>query len=425
MSNSEESRQIFVARQPIFDDTNHVHGYELLYRGSAAAQTADAGDDPPVAEAMAPGLVVDVLLGMGLADLTGGRPAYVNVTRPMIVEGAVELFDREQVVVEVLEDVRPDEETIPALERLASRGYRIALDDFVMDPEAEPFLLLASVVKVDLLQYTPDELETLVERIQPYGARLLAEKVEDEAAHQRALDLGFHYFQGYHFSRPQTLARRDLTIEQLNVMRLLNLVNDPDTSDHEVEEIFRGDVSLSYKLLRMVNSAAMGGRGISSIGHGLRLLGRHYLYRWLALMLASGGASHGPRGEMTQSALLRAGMCERIARAAGHTGAAPALYMTGLFSRLDAILGAPMTDLLDRLDLRSEVYEALTARHGPLAPVLTLVEAYEGGHWLEVPALLKDAQATRLDLREIYLDALFEADRHIQALRLDPIESSG
>ncbi len=417
MSVQQETRQVFVARQPIFDATNHVHGYELLYRGSATADTAGEGSDGSLAEAMAPGVVVDVLLGMGLGDLTGGRPAYLNVTRPMIVDGAVELFDPKQVVVEVLEDVRPDEETIPALERIAGLGYRIALDDFVVHPDSEPFLLLASVVKVDLLQHTPDQLEALVDRVRPYGAALLAEKVEDEAAHQAALDLGFEYFQGYHFSRPQTLARRDLTVEQMNVMRLLNLVNDPETSDPEVERVFRGDVSLSYKLLRMVNSAAMGGRGIVSIGHALRLLGRQSLHRWLALMLAS-GASHGPRGELAQSALLRAGMCERIALGSGHSGAAPALYMTGLFSRLDALLGAPMADLLDRIDLRPEVYQALTARRGPLAPVLALVEAYEGGHWLEVPGLVKSAHATSLDLREVYLDALFEADRHIRALNL-------
>ncbi|MFW6331408.1 MAG: EAL and HDOD domain-containing protein [Gemmatimonadota bacterium] len=415
-----ETRQIFLARQPIFDAANRVHGYELLYRGT---EDATAADGP--SEAMGPTVMVDSLLGMGLSEVTGGRPAYVNVTREMLVDGAVELFDPEHVVLEVLETVEPDPPTLEALEGLARAGYRIALDDFRYRPEVEPLLVLAAVVKIDVIEWEPAELKALVGKVRPYGASLLAEKVEDENAHQRALDLGFDYFQGYHFSRPQTLARKDLSIEQLNVMRLLNVVNDPDTSDLALEKIFRGDISLSYKLLRMVNSAALGGRGISSIGHALRLLGRKSLYRWLALMLAANGATNGPRGELAHSALLRARMCERIAQEAGHTGEAPALYLTGLFSRLDALMGSSMADLLDRLDLRPEVHQALSARRGPLAPVLNLVEAYEGGHWLEVPGLMKAARASDLDLRELYIDALQDADRYLMAAQEKPEAKAG
>lgn len=417
MSTHEETRQIYLARQPIFDEDSRVHGYELLFRGTPSAHSAEGP-----AEAMGPSMMVDSLLGMGLAEVTGGRPAYVNVTRSMLTEGAVELFDPQQVVLEVLESVEAEPGVIEILESLSSAGYRIALDDFRYRPGADQLLVLASVVKLDMLEYAPAELEEVVDRIRPYGAHLLAEKVEDEEAYQRARDLGFAYFQGFHFSRPQTLARRDLSVDQLNVMRLLNVVNDADTSDQALERIFRGDISLSYKLLRMVNSAAMGGRGIASIGHALRLLGRKSLYRWLALMLASGASTSGPRGEMAHSALLRARMAERIALETGHTGEAPALYLTGLFSRLDALLGAPMPDLLDRIDLRPEVYQALSTRRGPLAPVLTLVEAYEGGRWLEIPGLMKAARAVSLDLREIYLDALRDADRHLQALEREPAE---
>ncbi len=410
-TNAAETRQIYLARQPIFDRTSQVHGYEILYRGT---RTADHADGP--AEVMGPSVMVDSLLGMGLRDVTGDRPAFVNVDRDMILDGCLELFDRQQVVIEILETVPLENAVLAAIERLADAGYRIALDNFEYRPEAEPLLLLASVIRLDVLQHTPQGLAALVARVRPYGAELLAEKIEDAETYQRCLDLGFGLFQGYHFSRPQTLARKDLSIEQLNVSRLLKVVDDPDTSDSALEDIFRGDISLSYKLLRMVNSAAMGGRGISSIGHALRLLGRKSLYRWLALMLASGGSSSGPRGELVHSALLRARMCERIAYDIGHTGEAAALYLAGMFSRLDALLDAPMADLLDRLDLRPEVYQALARRAGPLAPILSLVEAYEAGRWLEVPALVKTARATNVNLRDAYLDALQDADRYLAAL---------
>jgi EAL and modified HD-GYP domain-containing signal transduction protein len=411
MSTATQTREIFVARQPIFDDRDHVHGYELLYRGAPDADSANGEPD-----AMGPSVTVDALLGIGLSEITGGRPAFVNVDRAMMLNGAVELFDPDHVVLEILEDVHPDRELVGAAEELAGKGYRFALDDFTYAPDIEPLLILASVVKIDLLEHPDDDLRTLAERARPYGAALLAEKVETERAHNRAKELGFRYFQGYYFSQPQTLQHADLGVERLNVMRLLNVVNDPETSDTALEQIFRGDVSLSYKLLRMVNSAAMGGRGISSISHALQLLGRKALYRWLALMLASGGAATGPRGEMVHSALLRAGMAERLARATGHTGEAPALYLAGLFSRLDALMNKPMEELLDRLDLRPEVHQALAGRRGPLGPSLTLVEAYEDGRWPEIPALMKEARAVAVDLSAVYLDALQEADRYLQAL---------
>lgn len=413
MSTVSEAHEIYVARQPIFDDRNHVHGYELLYRGAP-----DAGHAEGEAKAMGPSVVVDALLGIGLHEMTGGRPAFVNVNRAMLEHGAAELFDPEQVVLEILETVRPDPEIAGIVEGLARRGYRFALDDFRFTPGVEPLLISASVVKIDMLDHTEAELLELVHRVRPYGAALLAEKVEDEDAHKRALDLGFRYFQGYYFSRPQTLLSSDLGVERLNIMRLLNVVNDPETSDAALEHIFRGDVSLSYKLLRMVNSAAMGGRGISSITHALQLLGRKALYRWLALMLASGGAATGPRGEMVHSALLRAGMAERLARETGHTGEAPALYLVGLFSRLDALMNQPMDELLNRLDLRPEVHQALSRRRGPLGPALALVEAYEDGRWPEIPGLMKEARAVAVDLSVVYLDALQEADRYLQALNI-------
>ncbi len=411
MSSVAQAREIFVARQPIFDDRDHVHGYELLYRGAEDADSADGAPD-----AMGPSVLVDALLGIGLSEITGDRPAFVNVDRGMLVHGAVELFDPDHVVLEILEDVRPDPELVRTVEALARKGYRFALDDFVYTPEIEPLLILASVVKIDMLEHRSDELRTLAERARPYGAALLAEKVESEEHHRWARDLGFRYFQGYYFSQPQTLHHADLGVERLNVMRLLNVVNDPETSDSALERIFRGDVSLSYKLLRMVNSAAMGGRGISSISHALQLLGRKALYRWLALMLASGGAATGPRGEMVHSALLRAGMAERLARQTGHTGEAPALYLAGLFSRLDVLMNKPMDELLDRLDLRPEVHQALAGRRGPLGPALALVEAYEDGRWPQIPGLMKDARAVTVDLSAVYLDALQEADRYLQAL---------
>jgi EAL and modified HD-GYP domain-containing signal transduction protein len=397
--------EVFVARQPIFDRADRVAGYELLYRsGIRSSRAWIPGADR--AE-MSSRVVVDAFLGIGLHRLTNGRPAFINCTRELLVGGAVELLDPTLVVLELLEDLEPDEEVVAACERLARVGYRIALDDFVYSERWEPLLKLADVIKIDVLAHSPAELAAQVERLRGTPAKLLAEKVETREVHDLCTRLGFELFQGFFYSRPETMARPDLNVRQLEVLRLLKLLRDLDAPDSALENEFRSDVSLSYKLLRMANSAALGSSGIRSIGHAIRLLGREPLYRWLALLLISASAKgDGIDAELVQAALVRARMCEMIAVSAGRQAVAGSLFLVGLFSLLDALLASSMDEVLSQMALADSVAEALLHREGPLAAVLEVVEAYEAGQWDRVALLAWDAGVSLPALPELYLQSL-------------------
>jgi EAL and modified HD-GYP domain-containing signal transduction protein len=394
---------VFVARQPIFDSSGDTYAYELLYRRTGSTTMAEGVS----ADVMASEVLVHTFLNIGMDRMTGGHRAFLNFTREMLVRGMHQLFDPHTVVIELLETVRPDAEVIAAARGLVEAGYTLALDDFEFTAEFEPLLRIAKVIKLDVLNRSDEELRAMYARVAPYGGTILAERVETQAMRDTCHAIGYRLFQGYFFSKPETLARRDLSAAQLTILRLMNLLRDPNTTDAALEDAFRTDVSLTYKLLRTVNSASMGGRGIESIRHAVRMVGRGELHKWLSLLLVTSVAGKGGTdGELVRVAIQRARLCETVAQQGRDRRSAEALFMVGLFSLLDAILKVPLGEVLHRIDLADEVRRALLARSGPYAPTLAMVEAYERGSW---PVVQSECDLMGVDatmLGDLYLDAV-------------------
>jgi c-di-GMP phosphodiesterase len=278
---------VYVARQPIFELGRGLFGYELLYRRNSQIQQADGQDGYMSAE-----VISGALLGIGLKAITNGGLAFINFSRVQLINESWNLFQPGEVVIELLESVEPNEETLSACRKMVDAGYRLALDDFVYSDATKPLLEMASIVKIDVLGRPIDEIREVVRQLKPSGVRLLAERVETASVRDECTKLGFDLFQGYLFSKPETMTKTDVAAGQLATMRLLNILADPNTSDKQLDSAFQSDLALSYKLLRIVNAASMGGRGISSIPHAVRLVGRETLHRWLSVILV---ASRSPR----------------------------------------------------------------------------------------------------------------------------------
>ncbi len=394
---------IFLARQPIFDQGDQLVGYELLYRRDAQRNLAD-GETPL---AMSADVIVKAILGVGLDRLTGTHRAFINFSREMLVDHVFDLLPASRIVVEILETVPVDAAALDACEQLRGQGYTIALDDYEIDPGRTAFLPFASIIKVNVLGRSVEELTETVAALRAEHATLLAERVETKEQRDACRELGFTLFQGYYYSRPEMIAHRGIAVSKLALLELLNQVRNPAMSDAEIEGTFRGDPALSHKLLRIVNSAAMGGRGIESIRYAVQLIGRQALHRWLALILLSSFAGDsGIDAELVHLAVMRARACELIAEQTGRRQQASALFMVGLFSTLDALLKLPMQDLLARLDLVAEIKSALLGTGGPYSAPLKLVEAYETGHWDAMARLSPEAGVEQGAMSEVYLESL-------------------
>lgn len=373
-----------VARQPILDRDKILYGYELLYR----ARREDTHAEIRSRDAASVSVMLRACVDIGLSRLVGASPAFVNVTRGLILDPSLLPQNGERLILEILEDEIIDDTLIGALRQLRARGYRIALDDFVHSPHAplQPSLLeLAHYVKLDVLAHTPGELAAAVQKLRAWPAKLIAEKVETHEQFEQCHALGFDGFQGYYLFRPEITTEPVLGENRLSVLRLLSAVQNADTSADELESIIRHDAVLSYKLLRVVNSAYFALRTqVQSIRHAIVYLGMARVRSWVQ-MLALANLEDRP-SELLKAALVRGRVCELLA-----SDMAPEqreyAFTVGLFSLLDALLNVPMTQLLENLPVAEPVRVALLRGEGPWARMLSEHGHYETGAWQELHPL--------------------------------------
>ena len=383
-----------LARQPIYTRDMEVHAYELLYRGSDD-EHADVRDGDLATSQV----LVNALLEIGLDELVGDRPAYINCTAHYLLEGLPAPMAPAQVVLEVLEDVIPDGDLLAAITNLREQGYTIVLDDFIYDESKRALVELADVVKLDVLAIPDDQLALQHQRLRAFGVKLLAEKVETQEEFERCKRLGFDYFQGYFFCRPRVIKGSHTPSSKMAIMRLLARLQDPALEFHELEELISHDVSLSYRIMRYVRSAHFGlGARVESIHQSVNLLGLERIKTWVAI-LAMAGIDDKPY-ELMLTALVRGRMAELLAPSAALS--ANSAFTVGLFSILDALMDMPLPRVLGNLPLADEVNTALLEHGGDLGELLELVLAYEQGDWTRALGSNFDTAT----LRDSYLDAL-------------------
>jgi EAL and modified HD-GYP domain-containing signal transduction protein len=395
------AHEVFVARQPIFDTLDRRVAYELLYRESRTATSSGLASP----HMMCSDTALHAVVSIGLDRLTGGATAFVNVTRAHLLGDLHRIFDPSAVVLELLESIDGDPDVVAACERVVAEGYTLALDDYDGRPSLDILLPLVKIVKLDVLGKTRAELAPQIRRLLAMGLTVLAERVETGETRALCQSLGCTLFQGYAFSRPETMDGRSLSFGQTTMLHIVSLLGDPMVPDAKLANAFSSHPSLSVALLRIVNAAAFGARMVESIPHAIRLVGREALARWTLVMLATSIGSANPiAGEAVSHALVRARFCELLSRRAAD-GDPSVRFLVGLLSRLDVLLGEPITAVLARLPVADDVRDALLHGRGPHAGILTLAAAYETGAWGVVDEHRDDIAAETTELGPLYGEA--------------------
>lgn len=391
----------FIARQPIFDQKGKVYAYELLFR-SGLHNYFDADDQDQAAASV----IANSSLLFGLNEMSGGSKVFINCTRKVLVEDFMTILPKEQAVVEVLEHVTPDAEVIEACRRLKKQGYILALDDFVYHDNFEPLLELADIIKVDFLESPPDEQERLAKMMIPRGIRMLAEKVETHEVYEEAKQMGYQLFQGYFFSKPVIVSRKDIPTNKIQFLRILKDIHAEDVEFKKLAETIQSEVSLSYKLLKLINSAAFALRHkVTNILQALSLLGIREIRSWISLLSISSMADDKP-AELVVSSLVRAKFCEQLAEPCGLVGRKSDMFLMGLFSLLDVIMSRPIDEILQEITIEEDILEALTGESGTMRSVLELIFAIEKGEWEKVSELAESLAIDEQPLNEAYMDAI-------------------
>jgi len=398
-------KDIFIGRQPIYDRDLGVYAYELLFRAAHDNSARFSDGDQATSN-----VIVNAFMEIGLDNIVGQRLAFINLTRAFFVDHSSVCLPRDRVVLELLEHIEPDAEVIEGVKQLSAQGYAIALDDFIYHDRLRPLVKLADIVKVDLMALQRDQLSQQVQKLRQHPVKLLAEKVETREEFDLCMQLGFDYFQGYFFARPQVIRGQRLPSNRLATLHLLSRLQDPDIPPAELESLIVQDVTFSYRILRYVNSAAFSlARKIESVHQAVVILGLQTIKTWTTL-LAMSQVDNKPT-ELVVTAMIRGRMAELLAKAlkADHP---ESFFTVGLFSALDALMDNTMEEILTQLPLAEHIASALlhhTGRHGE---VLAAVLAYERGQWGQICC----GKLAPEQIRDCYLSALRWAEdisRHL------------
>ena len=375
-----------------------MYGYELLFR-DGIENFFRATDVEAAARS-----TLDSTLLMGFDVLCDGQRAFINCTRDLLLKDGITLLPSTQTVVEILENIPPDELVIAACERLKAAGYAIALDDFVANDPRESMVAIADILKVDFARTTVAERAALVKHHRSKHCRMLAEKVETREQFLTARNMGFAYFQGYFFRRPEVLKTREIPANRLNYLRLLDAVSRPELDIRELEELIKREASLLYRLLRYLNSPLFAfATEIHSVRHALAILGEREARRWIRLVvLVSAGLQKS--SDLVLSALVRARFCELLSPKVPQTESD--LFLVGLVSMMDAILEVPMANVLEKIALDQETKAVLTGGNGKLRPVYQLMLAQEAGAWAQARESAAELRISESEAGQLWWQAL-------------------
>ncbi len=394
---------LFVARQPIFDAQLKLFGYEMLFRASRENRFTSSDQEQASLSVIANSFFV-----FGVGTLAGDARAFVNFTRETLVNDYAYALPRNCLVVEILEDVQPDDEVLAACARLKERGYVLALDDFdqrAKDENVRALLDMVDIVKIDFAACDDSRRAKYARELLPRGIKLLAEKVETGADRDRALALGYAYLQGYFFAKPEVLVRQQAPALRAHRMEIIRELHRENPNLRKVEDLFKHDPDLSYKLLRHLNSAAFSFVSrVDTIWRAITLLGERGMRAWTSVVVLAGlGGDH--LSEVIVTSVTRARFCELIGKELKSGTQSDDLFLMGLFSLIDVLMQCPMEEAISMVPLSSEAVDALQGKPNRCRKILDLTRLYEQGRWAAADDLIWDLGLSSSRMQSLYLDA--------------------
>jgi EAL and modified HD-GYP domain-containing signal transduction protein len=369
--------KFFLGRQPILDVNQEILGYELLFRSAESLLSANVQDYLFASASV----ILNALSDFGIQGVLGRHKGFFNLDTQMLLSDLVELLPKNQVVLELLEYVPVTDEIVARCRQLKNEGFVLALDDNLFTEEFEPLYELADIVKVDILQVPDDELPAMVNKFRKWPVQLLAEKVENLEQFELCRKLGFELFQGYFFAHPVVLKQNRVDTSQMTLSRLLNLVM-ADADIKEIEETFKHNPNLTYNLLKLVNSVAMGCREkIKTLRHAIMVVGMQQLKRWIILALFAYQDSRGITSPLLEMAACRGRFMELLVKSIPFGGGDRELpekaFMVGVLSLLDVLFEVPIAEIINQLNLTDDIRSAILTRDGLLGTILLLTERLE------------------------------------------------
>lgn len=382
--------RIFIGRQPIVDENQSIHGYELLFRDNNYNNIANIKDRfSSIAVTL-----VNIFQNFGIDLLLNNSIGFLNTNREFLLSDYVELIPKEKIVLEILEDTIVDDYILNRISHLKSIGYKFALDDFIFDSEyIHNFVNLldkVDYIKVEYPRVKNENLSLKLKMLKKLPAKLLAEKVETYSEFLKCKDAGFHLFQGFFFARPTILESEAIDPSQLTVIKIINMINKGDDVG-KIVDVFHAEPVLSFNFLKFVNSSKYFFRSrIKSIRHAISLIGLKKLQSWLMLLSFVNNGKNGFNSPLFQFAVVRAKTLELLASKVfeNNNEIKETAFLVGLLSFIDVLYGRPKDELIKMLALDEDVEKALLLYDGKLGMMLKALNYDEYEHYDDMLKIL-------------------------------------
>jgi c-di-GMP-related signal transduction protein len=389
---------VFMALQPIFNESLRVIGYEILFRSGphAISEGFEPGDDSL-------GVIGNTLLVSGIEKLAGGKKAFINFGKNLLGSEISFKLPAKYTAIKISGDICLNETELEQCRKLHDKGYTVIFDESIFQRltlnELSDFV---DIVKVNLGNENDDDRKNLIATLRKKRIKCLAEKLETRDEYSRALKLGCAYFEGYFFCEPQLLLSRDVPHFKINYIHLIEQINKPDFRLEDLEKTIMNDTALCYKLLRYINSAYFGLKTeIKSIKQALVLLGPKEIKNWVTLLSFMMVGSGNPP-EILRASVIRANMCSSIAPKVNMAKQERELFIIGLFSLIDVLVGRPMEEILQEIPLSKTIKSALLGKPTKQKNILDLVISYERAAWHDFSRHASKLKISKVDLSNMY-----------------------
>ena len=394
--------QSFIGREPVLDEQTSTFGYELLIRGGTEKFLAPSDSD-----ASAPAIIDDLSISKGVDLFSNDKKIFLKFTEKLLLEGYWSALPVENVIIELIDSIAPSAEVIDACKILKSNGYMLALDNFRYSSTLEPIIEIADILKINIKTATFKEVEAYAKKYKQTGIKLLASRVDTLPEYYALRKLGYDYFQGYYFNKPEVIKSEQMPTSRITKLRLIHEVNKADFDFKEAEEILKHDPGLTVKLLKYVNSAALGLRSeVHGIRQALTMIGQRNLRKWISILAVSTFTDKKP-GELMSTVVRRGQFCELLAPQFGFVEKeAQSLFLIGMFSLLDAVIDLPIEKVFKAVPLSDEIRDTVLGLDTPFRDILELAVTFEIGDWEKMARIIEKNKLQNQSVIEAHVKAI-------------------
>jgi EAL and modified HD-GYP domain-containing signal transduction protein len=366
---------VFLNKQPILDANKKLYAYHLTMES-----LTDGGVDASEWEALAKGFYADLQEDVGVENITAGKPIFYRAPHSLLRLDLLPKVDcLSSLTVEVDADVLTDVDALTTLKELKKSNVSIAIVDFKPSEACTKLLSIASVVKLNTKDFSPDNIATEVAKLKAQQKTVVITGVETEEQFDQYQASGSDYYQGFFFVNPVFSSKKELSNNKLAVLKLLAEVNDPDISFDQLAETIGVDIGMTYKLLGAINHPKNGiPKRVETLKEAVNYMGLKRLKFWVNMMMMS--SMEDVPDELLVVALVRAKFLEGMAEKMEHSDAKDTYFMAGLFSTLNSFLKIPMSDVVEQLPLPEDVKFALVDQSGDMGSAIWVIRSLEQGN---------------------------------------------